>query len=684
MMATFVYNAYSGIPRESQWRQYLQNSEYVTDIRSAIAAETESLCASLAGSASSMTEAIVGSLESGFDALAFGLSELGASIDALASTLDWRLAAVIDQQRISNLLLQNVAGLLRIPDVQKERQYHIEQGFKHYKNAVLDPDLFSDALRDLLQAEQREPTDYVVLHRIGMILLYAAKEVDLPKAEEYFRKAAKYAVVDSDPKSQTVANLLATLPEQAIHNGATKRLAADSLLQTAIACYVRGKMPDAVDLASRAFSLSKSLAEARFVEAKALAASGRDQDVVPVLMEAVQANRVYAVKALADADLAGQILVQQRLLELSKQTVQFATEKLEECCTQMHVRSQATKLLSQLQHRLNCHTYMDAMAVIDELSVVRPWRTSDDKERHIKLSELHGDVCEIRFSNDGTLLFALAEVSGEYGKYDTGVEVYYDFGRRHGHLFFDAQCLKIATNSDGTLLACGVGLFNLQDGEQEAEFYLDANDSIAFSADGLYIAFSEGQGLTVYDLETLTDLRKLTEDARTVESLSFSPDSTMVAASIGDSIYVWDVTTGHRLWQEAVPFATEFSWSLDGHRMAVRLCDGLTAIDASAWSRAERLDVVGTLSPDWTVSVCQEERELAGTKKPTVVLREIATGNTLAEYPLEWEPYTLSWSPCGRVIAVGSKSGGRGSIPGVYRSLTCGLFAIRVRAASGR
>lgn len=141
-MAHFVYNAFSGESSSSQWSNYLQERQYYSDVSSAIKAQTKSYQADIQNASATLSAsindaavlqaaattnaaaAVVSSLDQGF-------AEIAGELDQLNSMLDWRLSVTIDQQRISNLLLENVALLLRIPDVQKERQYYIEQGFKH-------------------------------------------------------------------------------------------------------------------------------------------------------------------------------------------------------------------------------------------------------------------------------------------------------------------------------------------------------------------------------------------------------------------------------------------------------------------------------------------------------------------------------------------------------------------------
>src|SRR5689334_20764124 len=117
-MANFVLNVASGENHFSQWQQYLQQREFFTDVTSAIQSQTKAyrtesnrVSAALEKSVAS----VVGELTQGFSGLSGDISQIGTSLNQLATMVDWRLAEMIDQYRISNLLLENVGLLLRIP-----------------------------------------------------------------------------------------------------------------------------------------------------------------------------------------------------------------------------------------------------------------------------------------------------------------------------------------------------------------------------------------------------------------------------------------------------------------------------------------------------------------------------------------------------------------------------------------
>lgn len=130
----------------------------------------------------------------GFDVLSNQMSDINENLIFINRNLD----VLTEQQNLSNLLLQNIAELLRVPDSEKERQHSIELGLKFFVNASKDSDLFADALEELLKAESLMKQDYFVLHRIGYIYLYAEKLINPEKALDYFIRSAKYAIIETD------------------------------------------------------------------------------------------------------------------------------------------------------------------------------------------------------------------------------------------------------------------------------------------------------------------------------------------------------------------------------------------------------------------------------------------------------------------------------------------------------
>jgi tetratricopeptide (TPR) repeat protein len=239
----------------------------------------------------------------GMNVLSNQMSDVNESLGFLNRNIDIQ----IEQQKLSNLLLQNIAELLRVPDSEKERQHSIELGIKFFVNAIKDADLFGDALEELLKAESLMRQDYFVLHRIGCIYLYVEKYINPEKALEYFLRAAKYASVESDSEAARLANVLTnnfnTVNSEL--NNSEKQiglLAADSYEKAAFASYVLGKFTDAVNYQSKAYKFN-NIVPNQFLLAKYQVRNGEISEGVKNLSSCIDNEPVFAVASFKEIDL---------------------------------------------------------------------------------------------------------------------------------------------------------------------------------------------------------------------------------------------------------------------------------------------------------------------------------------------------------------------------------------------
>jgi large subunit ribosomal protein L7/L12 len=141
---------------------------------------------------------------SGLDLISHQLADVKRELGFVSRTIELQT----EQQRVSNLLLENIGDLLRVPESEKDRRHAIELGVKFFVNAQKDEDLFDDALEEFLKAETLMKQDYFVLHHIGLVYLYSHRHVNPSAALDYFSRAAKYATVESDPRAARLMDVL--------------------------------------------------------------------------------------------------------------------------------------------------------------------------------------------------------------------------------------------------------------------------------------------------------------------------------------------------------------------------------------------------------------------------------------------------------------------------------------------
>jgi len=239
----------------------------------------------------------------GMNVLSNQMSDINETLVFLNRNMDIQ----IEQQKLSNLLLQNIAELLRVPDSEKERQHSIELGIKFFVNASKDEDLYADALEELLKAESLMKQDYFVLHRIGCIYLYAEKYINPEKALEYFLQAAKYASVESDSNAARLANVL-TNNFNTINsdlNNSEKQiglLASDSYEKAAFSAYILGRFSDAVNYQSKALKFNDT-PQNRFLLAKYQVRNGDISDGVKNLSQCIDDEPLFAIASFKEIDL---------------------------------------------------------------------------------------------------------------------------------------------------------------------------------------------------------------------------------------------------------------------------------------------------------------------------------------------------------------------------------------------
>lgn len=135
------------------------------------------------GALSSGLSDVCGTLESGFSMLGDGLQELCFNIDDGFREVGYKLD-------LQNERLQAIKEILVRPLDTQAKELRQRAAFA-YLNGWID-----EAEADLLEAQKKNYQDFIVLHILGNIYHYH-KNDHLPKALEYYEKAAKYAAPQS-------------------------------------------------------------------------------------------------------------------------------------------------------------------------------------------------------------------------------------------------------------------------------------------------------------------------------------------------------------------------------------------------------------------------------------------------------------------------------------------------------
>lgn len=327
-----------------------------------------------------LANAICGTLEEGFgqvvdelEDINWRLNDINEGIDNLHSMLDWKTDIIIEEQKISNLYLGKIAGLLKIPDSQKQRSYHVEQGVTWLKNAIEEgpkSDFYTDALDEFMKAKLIEEKDYFSLTKIGLIHLNSKKHLDIPKADSYFKSSARYAkaIANASPSSNESfqkrynENLESLLTKEILLEEA-----ASSLNYASRCNYIQTNFSEAINLAKQAFDLSPTNPEYGLQLAKCLSANGQADEAADVIEKVIELNKYYSLKILYDPDLFNNKNILKRISSITNTLIAKVDNEIENLRALLIPNSSLRNEFQEVIKNYNPKSYITARIASEKL-----------------------------------------------------------------------------------------------------------------------------------------------------------------------------------------------------------------------------------------------------------------------------------------------------------------------------
>ncbi len=437
------------------------------------------------------------------------LDELGE----LSPVLDWRLSLPVDQLRIRKMLADDLGLLLRAPLAESTWVKRLEQGLMLYSEAKTSDDFQKafDQLNELLDSAQVPHSDYVMLHRIGLMYLYVPTLLDLARAEAYLIKAAECIMEESDPQAKRLMSALADMGSRGMTEEFSllmKRAAAESYFQAGIACLLQNELNDAAEIFSKSRDLYL-LSEAGYLQAKALMLMGKSAEAAAVLQQVINQQRIYAFKAAIDLDIYKEPTTLAVLTKVRDEAFRRVIIHIQKCRTEMIPNSQATPVLNEIEQRMKQRNYYAILSAEDDLQRGRKWKVMPT-------------VFELKRMIVGHTL-------------------------RVNALAFSADSTRLASASWKVIISDARSAEELQSfsGHSMKEFV----NCVAFSPDGSKVATASSDMTSkIYDLKSGKELYSLEGHKQSVNCVAFSPDGSKVATASSDkTVNIWDVKTGAKL-----------------------------------------------------------------------------------------------------------------------------------------
>lgn len=287
-MSTYYYG--SGL----SYLQYLQAKSFVSDIKGAqqkaakavnlsVARQTRELIASQEALARENIRAmesgfgrVAQATEEGFEQLTWEIQSVSRGVSELNASFQWGFSEMLNQMTRMNSAMSELVKLAKTPVQTEANEY-----FQNARDA-LRRGLYPEALEEADKAISKHKLEWRYYSLAGTIRLGSISGglelLDLAKAEEYFRLAARYAATDYPAD------------------------AARSLLAAGWAAYCQNKMGAALTYTEEAASTDPGLAEAFFQVGKIHMALGEPENGLDALEKAIHRDKGYALKAAGDGD----------------------------------------------------------------------------------------------------------------------------------------------------------------------------------------------------------------------------------------------------------------------------------------------------------------------------------------------------------------------------------------------
>lgn len=313
------------------WGDYLLTESATSSIRSSVNQQTQALVAS--------NERMQASLEQMGRGIADGLAELNASFN-------WGMSEMLISIGALNDSLEQLIALARNPSqTWSYEQFNIARdAFKR--------GLFDDALSYVKTAIEgnASQTGYRLDHRfymlVGLIHLgnhHSQQElIDLDAAEQAFLEAAKYA------KSTDVAE------------------AGRAMLSAGWAAFCQKDIGKARKYVTEAIQLNSQLSEAYFLEAKLYMAEDTPGPSLIPLMQAIQLDRDYMLKAQDDPDFLAH---SSEVDGLYRQLLESKQERYKELTQALEARMQRIDSFRQSYERIRVD-YSEVKDILEDAAKV--------------------------------------------------------------------------------------------------------------------------------------------------------------------------------------------------------------------------------------------------------------------------------------------------------------------------
>ncbi len=571
-------------------------------------------------------------LELRLDKLAGGMDQLNADFNLLLGDLIWKL-------EMREKTLDHVLREIRLAEFEREARAYRSRAERAYLNGW-----YAEALADFLEAEKRNYPDFAVHRSTASIFLYHL--IDLPRAFEYFCKAAKYA------------------------RPSDLRQAAEAHYFAAIVCVLERRLDAAAEQLEEATSLNPKFYEAYYQRACLSSLREDRAGVITSLEIAIKGDPRYYERAKTDTAFAESRAPVEDLLARLMQPVQekliavkHDVEIQDGYVIAKPVEERITRVFRDIEAKMaEAKTYRSGIETLDALAHIQQQLKNLQhlfyKQYQIAINDY---VRVLAFSPDGRWLAAgFLNGSIKIWEVSSGISVLH----LQGHL---AGVNSVAFSPNKVWLASGsrdktIRLWNGETGREIHTMHGHAGDvrAVAFSPDGEWlISGSHDRTLRVWRVITGRQVQILGEHTHHITSALYSPDGDVIASgSLDKTIRIWDAKSGStiRILRGHTKGVQSLAFSPDGKLLASGGEDRQIKLWEMATGRA--VETLGGFHNDVSSITFSPDGKLlaAGSLGQTVKVWKLSGAQVIKTLRLTEISYnSVAFSPEGQWLALGSR-----------------------------
>ena len=303
---------------------------------------------------------IVSAVENSQEEITSELRNVNRNLEKINATLSWGFSSLIEQLTLTNKKLDQIIHLLNIPDSQKQRKYHIEQGFDFLKKSKINSLFFNKSKQHFEDAVKIEDSDYLSLQQLGIIHLYSKDLLDLKLSEKYFEQSILYSNSDIGfaRNQQNSSSFHFTYNPS--------KITATSLMHLARNFYIREDYKRAFETAKKGIN-TYEMVGIYFDLSKYACALNDAKGTLLFLNKAISMDRYITVKTLNEKVLIKQNYVQNFLKELGIKTTSKAFEDLKELKEAAHQNSLFRNEINQIELLINKGSYLNSLKALERI-----------------------------------------------------------------------------------------------------------------------------------------------------------------------------------------------------------------------------------------------------------------------------------------------------------------------------